>query len=376
MPQVMKRDFYEILGVTKDASPDDVKKAFRNAAKQFHPDKNPGNKEAEEKFKEAAEAYEVLSDQEKRQRYDQFGHEGLRGIPSHGFQNFEEIFESFGDIFGGGIFEGLFGGGGGGRRGPRRGASLKVELVLDFLEAAKGTKKTIPVRRAELCAECKGTGAKAGSKPKTCDTCGGVGQVIQSSGFFQVRTACPHCAGAGTIVSDPCRPCDGRGRIGKKAEIEVNVPAGVDEGTRLRLSGEGEPGDLGGPAGDLFCYITVKPHPVFERHENDILLELPVAYSLAALGGKIDVPTLDGKHSLDLKAGTQSGEVVKIRGAGVSDPRGYGRGDQLVRVVVDVPKKLTKKQEELLRELAAVEDAHVSPRRKSFLDKVKSIFEG
>jgi molecular chaperone DnaJ len=370
-----KRDYYEVLGVAKDSSPDDIKKAFRRLAKEFHPDKNPGDKTAEDKFKEAAEAYEVLSDQEKRARYDQFGHEGMRGVPTHGFQNFEEIFESFGDIFGGGIFEGLFGGGGR-RRGPRRGASLKVELVLDFIEAAKGTKKTIELRRQELCTECAGSGAKPGSKPTQCSTCGGRGEVIQSSGFFQVRTACPHCGGQGQVVSDPCSPCSGRGRVPKKREIEVQIPAGVDDGTRVRISGEGEPGDLGGPAGDLFCYIAVKPHEFFERHENDILLEFPITFTQAALGCSIDVPTLDGKRSLEVKGGTQSGEVLKLRGAGVSDPRGYGRGDQLVRIVVEVPKKLTKKQEELLRELAKIEETHVSPRRKSFLDKVKSIFEG
>ncbi|MEZ0228412.1 MAG: molecular chaperone DnaJ [Planctomycetota bacterium] len=369
-----KRDYYEILGVAKDAAPDDIKKAFRKLAKELHPDRNPGNKEAEEKFKEAAEAYDVLQDPEKRQRYDQFGHEGLKGIPTHGFQNFEEIFESFGDLFGGGIFEGLFGGQR--RAGPRRGASLKVELVLDFLEAVKGIKKTIELRRAELCEECTGTGARAGSKPKSCELCGGRGEVIQSSGFFQVRTACPACQGAGQVISDPCRKCDGRGRIPKKREIVVDIPAGVDDGTRVRIAGEGEPGDKGGPAGDLFCYIAVKPHEFFERHENDILLEVPITFSQAALGTTVDVPTIDGKRQIEVKAGTQSGEVLKLRGAGVPDPRGYGKGDQLVRVVVEVPRKLNKRQEELLREFAKLEEANVSARRKSFLDKFKSLFEG
>jgi len=373
----VKRDYYEVLGVAKDASPDDVKKAFRKLAKELHPDRNPGNKEAEEKFKEAAEAYEVLSDPEKRGRYDQFGHEGLRGVPTHGFQNFEEIFESFGDLFGGGggIFEGLFGGGAR-RSGPRRGASLKVELVLEFIEACKGTKKTIELRRAELCEECQGSGARAGSRPKTCELCGGRGEVIQSSGFFQVRTTCPACGGAGQTITDPCGKCNGRGRIPKKREIEVNIPAGVDDGTRVRISGEGEPGDKGGPPGDLFCYIAVKPHEFFERHENDILLELPITFSQAALGTSLDVPTIEGKREIEVKAGTQSGDVLKIRGAGVQDPRGYGKGDQLVRVVVEVPRKLTKRQEELLREFASTEEANVSARRKSFLDKFKSLFEG
>lgn len=370
----VKRDYYEVLSVAKDASPEDIKKAFRRMAKELHPDRNPGNKEAEDKFKEAAEAYDILQDPEKRQRYDQFGHEGLKGIPTHGFQNFEEIFESFGDLFGGGgIFEGLFGGQR--RAGPRRGASLKVELVLDFLDACKGIKKTIELRRAELCEECTGTGAKAGSKPKGCELCGGRGEVIQSSGFFQVRTSCPQCGGAGQVISDPCKKCDGRGRIPKKREIVVDIPAGVDDGTRVRITGEGEPGDKGGPAGDLYCYISVKPHDFFERHENDILLEVPITFSQAALGTTVDVPSIDGKQKVEVKPGTQSGEVLKIRGAGVQDPRGYGKGDQLVRVVVEVPRKLNKKQEELLREFAKLEESNVSARRKSFLDKFKSLFE-
>jgi molecular chaperone DnaJ len=372
----MKRDFYEVLSVQKDASPDDIKKAFRKLAKELHPDKNPGDKTAEEKFKEVAEAYEVLSDQEKRQRYDQFGHEGLRGMPTHGFQNFEEIFESFGDIFGGGIFEGLFGGGRGGRRGPRRGASLKVELVLEFTEAALGTKKTIELRKQERCDECQGSGAKPGSSPRACDLCGGRGEVIQSSGFFQVRTTCPKCGGQGSFVEDPCGACKGRGRVPRKREIEVQIPAGVDEGTRVRIQGEGEPGDPGAPAGDLFCYITVKPHPFFERHGNDVLLEVPIAFSQAALGATIEVPTLEGKKTLELKPGTQSGEVLKLRALGIKDPHGYGRGDQLVRVNVEVPKKLTKRQDELLREFAKTEETNVSPQRKSFFEKLKSLIEG
>jgi molecular chaperone DnaJ len=371
-----KRDYYEVLGVQKDSTPDDIKKAFRKLAKELHPDMNPGDMAAEEKFKEVAEAYEVLSDQEKRSRYDQFGHEGMRGVPTHGFQNFEEIFESFGDIFGGGIFEGLFGGRGGGRRGPRRGASLKVELVLEFTEAALGTKKTIELRRQELCEECHGSGAKAGAQPRACDLCGGRGEVIQSSGFFQVRTACPKCQGQGTFVDDPCKGCSGRGRVPKKREIEVQIPAGVDEGTRVRITGEGEPGDPGAPAGDLFCYITVKPHTFFERHGQDILLEVPIAFSQAALGATIEVPTLEGKKTIELKAGTQSGEVIKLRSLGIKDPHGYGRGDQLVRVSVEVPKKLTKRQDELLREFAKTEETNVSPQRKSFFEKLKSIIEG
>ncbi|MBI3723170.1 molecular chaperone DnaJ [bacterium] len=373
MPQV-KRDYYEVLGVEKTASQDEIKKAFRTAAKEFHPDKNPGDKASEDKFKEAAEAYEVLQDPEKRARYDQFGHEGLKGTSMPQYSSFEEIFESFGDIFGGGIFEGLFGGGGR-RRGPRRGSSLKVEIVLEFLEAAKGTKKTIELRRAERCTDCEGSGAKPGSKPKTCDLCGGRGEVIQSSGFFQVRTACPKCGGAGSFVDEPCSACSGRGRIPRKRDIEVQIPPGVDDGTRVRISGEGEPGDPGAPPGDLFCYIAVKPHAFFERHESDVLLELPITFSQAALGGSIEVPTLDGKRDLEIKSGTQSGDVLKIRGAGIADPHGYRKGDQLIRVTVAVPPKLTKKQEELLREFAKTEDANISPIRKSFFEKVKSFFE-
>jgi molecular chaperone DnaJ len=340
---------------------------------KHHPDKNPGDKGAEERFKEVAEAYEILSDPEKRQRYDQFGHEGLKGVPTHGFSNFEEIFESFGDIFGGGIFDGLFGAGG--RRGPRKGASLKVELVLDFLEAAKGTKKTIELRRHEACETCHGTGAAAGAKPRGCDMCGGRGEVIQSSGFFQIRTTCPRCQGAGQYIDDPCRACAGRGKTAKRREIEVGIPAGVADGDKIRVGGEGESGDPGAPPGDLFCFLTVKPHEFFEREGNDVLVEVPITFGQAALGGTIEVPTIEGKKDLEVKAGTQSGEVIKIRGAGIADPRGYGRGDQLVRVVVDVPKKMTKRQEELVRELAKTEEANVSPVRKTFFEKLKNFFE-
>jgi molecular chaperone DnaJ len=369
---VSKRDYYEVLGVEKDADEGTIKKAFRKLAIQFHPDKNPGDAEAETKFKEAAEAYEVLSDEDKRARYDRFGHAGLEGA-GVGAGSFESIFESFADIFGGSIFGDLFGGR---RGGPRRGAHLRVELALDFLEAARGCSKTISYNRPEGCEDCNGSGAKPGTSPVTCHVCGGHGQVVQSTGFFQLQTTCPQCHGAGKVIKDPCPPCRGEGRVLKRREVEVKVPPGVDDGMRLRVPGEGEAGQPGAPAGDLHCVIRVKAHEFFERRDTHVLLEVPISYTQAALGTTIDVPTVDGKAELKVKKGTQSGDVFTLRGEGIPDTRDGRRGDQLVRVVVEVPKKLSKKQEELLRQLAELEEAHVTPQRKSFFDKLKAYFEG
>lgn len=375
-PQVSsKRDYYEVLGVEREADEGTIKKAFRQAAIKFHPDKNPGDTEAEARFKEAAEAYEVLSDAEKRARYDRFGHAGV-GATSAGSASYESIFESFADIFGGGIFESFFGGRGGRRGGARAGATLRVELTLDFLEAARGTTKNVVYTRAERCLDCQGSGAKRGTSPVTCDLCGGRGSVIQSTGFFQIQTGCPRCRGQGKVVREPCAECEGHGRIGRRREVEVRVPAGVDEGTLLRVPGEGEPGDAGAPNGDLQCVIRVRPHEFFARQEDHVLLELPVTFTQAALGASIEVPTIDGKDALKVKRGTQSGDLFTLRGKGIVDPHSGARGDQIIRVVVEVPKKLSKKQEELLRQLAETEDTHVSPQRKSFFEKIKGYFEG
>lgn len=369
-----KRDYYEVLGVDRGADEATIKKAFRQSALKNHPDKNPGDAEAEARFKEAAEAYEVLSDAEKRARYDRYGHAGV-GATASANASYESIFESFADIFGGGIFEGFFGGRGGRRGGPRGGATLRVELVLEFLEAARGTTKNVVYTRAERCLECVGSGAKKGTSASTCELCGGRGSVIQSTGFFQIQTGCPRCRGEGKIVRDPCKECDGQGRVGRRREVEVRVPAGVDEGTLLRVPGEGEPGDAGAPNGDLQCVIRVRPHEFFARQENHVLLELPITFTQAALGTSIEVPTIDGKDTLKVKRGSQSGDLYTLPQKGIVDPHTGERGDEIIRVVVEVPKKLTKKQEELLRQYAETEEAHVSPQRKSFFDKIKGYFE-
>jgi molecular chaperone DnaJ len=379
-----QRDYYEVLGVNRGASADEVKRAYRKLAMKYHPDRNPDDREAEERFKEAAEAYQVLSDGEKRRLYDQYGHQAFsQGSAARGFGSFEEIFSAFGDIFGAGrsaggsIFEEFFGFGGGGRTAAdrgRRGASLKCEISISLEEAARGASRTIHVNRAEHCEECEGSGAAPGTKPVTCSYCNGLGQVQQSQGFFSIRTTCPRCHGEGEVVESPCRQCRGSGRIKAKREITVEIPAGVETGTQLRVHGEGEPGTHGGSRGDLYCFLHVEPHPLFERHGEDLLFELPVGFARLALGTKIDVPTLDGPTSLHIPRGTKSHSVFRLRSKGMPRLRGGGRGDLLARVVVDTPRKLTKRQEELLKELAEIEEQHVSPDRKSFLDKVKELF--
>lgn len=368
-----KRDYYEVLEVARDAPTDEIKKAYRRLALKYHPDKNPGDKEAEEKFKEASEAYDVLSDPEKREAYDRFGHEGLKGRVRA--ESFDDIFSIFENAFGGeGIFESFFGGG---RRRGRRGASLRCDVEVTFEEMAEGCRKEVEIRRHEYCADCRGTGAQAGTRARACDYCGGHGQVAQGHGFFQIRTTCPRCRGAGQVIESPCGSCAGNGLQEVERRLTLSIPAGIEDGMQLRLSGEGEPGEEGAPRGDLYCVIRVRPHPIFERRGNDVFLALPIGFAQAALGGKVEVPTLEGPQTLAIPVGTQSGEVLRLRGAGLPDlsGRGRARGDQLVQVVVEVPRKLTARQKELLREYAETEEENVSPLRLRFLERLKEYFK-
>lgn len=373
-----KPDYYKILGVDRNATQEEIKKAYRRMALKWHPDRNPDNKEeAEAKFKEAAEAYEVLSDPEKRARYDQFGHEGLSGMHMRGFSTLEDIFEAFSDIFGGsgGLFESFFGGRMG-RRAARRGPSLRCEVTIDLKEVATGTARTLELRRHEICPTCGGTGAERGSLPATCNYCGGRGEVQQAQGFFVVRVTCPRCRGKGSIVTHPCGTCKGTTRVVKPTQITVHIPPGVENGTRLRIAGEGEVGENGAPRGDLFCDVYVAQHPIFERHGDDILCELPISFSQAALGAVVEVPTLTGKTTLEIPPGTQSGQVFRLPGLGLPNVHGRGRGNQLVQVIIETPKHLTPQMEKLLRELAQLEEKEVTPKRKSFFERVKAYFEG
>lgn len=373
------RDYYEVLGVARDASEADLKKAYRKLALKYHPDRNKGDDDAAERFKEVSEAYEVLSDSNKRGVYDQFGHDGLRGQGFSGASagSARDIFESF---FGGGgldgLFDGLFGGGGGARRGgSRRGSHLRVQVNVPLTDAFKGTTRTISLSRAESCGTCSGSGAKAGTQPETCATCHGRGQVQRQQGFFVMQTACPACRGQGRVIKDPCGDCGGRGKQSANADIEVRIPAGIETGQQLRLQGEGEAGEQGGPRGDLFVVVQVDDHPIFEREGDHLICEIPVAFSQLALGATLDVPTLEGIRQLKVPAGTDSGKVFRMRGQGMPSVHGMGRGDLHVRVRVETPKKLSARQRELLEELAELEHKDVAPEQKSFFDKVKDLFD-
>lgn len=370
-----KRDYYEVLGVSRDASSDEIKKAYKKLAIKYHPDRNPGDEDAVVAFKEAAEAYEVLSNDEKRARYNRFGHQGVQGAAGRGgggFNDINDIFDVFGDLFEG------FGMGGGRRRGggkrPTQGDSLKTRLDIDLLEAAKGCEKTVEITRRESCGTCSGSGAKPGSAPAECDYCGGHGQVVQSQGFFRVQTTCPACRGEGRIVRDKCSDCSGAGKIPETVKLDVKIPAGVDTGMTLRLTDEGEPGTLGGPRGDLYVEINVREHPLFHRDGPDLICEVPITYTQAVLGADIEIPCLEGKTQHHIYPGTQPGEIVRIRGGGMPDPRGGRAGDLLLRVIVEVPKKVDAEQEAILRELAELEHASVSSHRSSFFDKLKEWF--
>lgn len=367
-----KRDYYEILGVSKDVSAAELKKAYRRVAMKYHPDRNSDDQQAEDKFKEANEAYEVLSDAQKRAAYDQYGHAGVdpqSGMGGGGgFGNFSDIFgDVFGDIFGAA--------GGRSRGGASRGSDLRYTLELSLEEAVKGNTVQIKVPTLVSCKTCDGSGAKAGSQPVTCNTCGGHGQVRMQQGFFSVQQTCPNCHGRGSIIADPCKSCHGRGRLEETKTLSVKIPAGVDTGDRIRLSGEGEAGMAGGPPGDLYVQVSVRQHEIFTRDGSDLYCEVPLDFVDAALGGELEVPTLDGRVKLKVPAETQTGKLFKLRGKGVTPVRGGQPGDLLCRVVVETPVNLTGKQKELLREFqATMHGGKYSPRQSSWFDGMKKFF--
>ncbi len=366
-----KRDYYEVLGVSRSATVEEIKKCYRQLALKNHPDRNPGDAEAETRFKEAAEAYEVLSDSDKRARYDRFGHAGLNGSGMHDFRNAEDVFSAFSEIFGGGLFGDMFQQR---RRGPRAGLDIQMRLEIEMIEAARGTTRPVEVRRSEICDDCGGTGAKKGTKPVTCDYCRGRGQVVQSRGFFQVATTCPACGGEGSRITDPCGTCRGAGRVPQTVTLPLSIPPGIDSGMWIQVRNQGEPGDPGAPRGNLRIQILVRPHTFFERKGNDLFCQVPISFPQAALGAEIEVPTLDGTERLAVPRGTQSGEILKLKGRGMPDVNGRGRGDELVEVVVETPRHLSPRQEELLRELAEYEHENVSARRKGFFEKLRDYF--
>ncbi|MBM3879286.1 MAG: molecular chaperone DnaJ [Verrucomicrobia bacterium] len=380
-----KRDYYEVLGVDRKAAEEDIKKAYRKQALKFHPDKNPGDKSAEEKFKELGEAYEVLSDPQKRAAYDQYGHAAFdprsrasAAGRSGGFGGFHDPFDIFREVFGGGgsIFEDFFGGES--RRDPsgaQRGSDLRYDLEITLEEAALGCEKEVSLTKADTCDACEGTGAESGSGMRNCSTCGGRGQVEQVlGGFMRVRQTCPRCEGAGRVIERPCRVCRGSGRRERTSKVTIRVPAGVDTGTRLRSSGNGESGLRGGPAGDLYVVLHLRPHEIFQRDGDDLLCEVPISFVQATLGAEIEVPTLQGPAHIRIPTGTQTGTVFRLKGRGVRNVQGYGLGDLHVRVAVEVPSRLNAAQRAKLEEFAALCDASVNPRTKSFLDKAKEFF--
>jgi len=376
-----KRDYYEALGVQKNASEAEIKKAFRRMAQKHHPDRNPDDKESEEKFKEAKEAYEVLTDARKRAAYDQFGHAGVDssmggGAGAAGGASFADIFgDVFGDIFGGAGGAGCAGGG----QRVYRGADLRYNLDLSLEDAVAGTTVKIRVPTLVQCGTCNGTGAKAGSKPETCTTCGGHGQVRMQQGFFSVQQTCPRCHGAGTMIKDPCGTCQGHGRVRDNKTLSVKVPAGVDTGDRIRLAGEGEAGENGGPAGDLYVQVSVKDHPIFKRDDSNLYCDVPISIVTAALGGELEVPTLDGKVVLKIPPESQTGKLFRLRGKGVKPVRGGPVGDLMCRVMVETPINLSARQKELLQDFQKTMDQGGSthnPQASSWLDGVKKFFDG
>lgn len=367
------RDYYDVLGVNRDATDDEIKKAYKKAAMKFHPDRNSGNKDAEEKFKEAKLAYEILSEPQKRAAYDRYGHAGVD--PSAGGMGGGQGFDGFADAFSD-IFGDIFGGNRG-RSNVYRGADLRYNLEISLEEAARGADKTIRIPTLESCDTCHGTGAKPGTQPKPCPTCGGAGQVRIQQGFFSIQQTCPKCHGSGRIIPDPCPSCGGAGRTKKQKTLEVKIPAGIDDGMRLRHGGHGEPGINGGPAGDLYVEIHIKSHPVFQRDGDDLHCEMPVSFATAALGGEIEIPTLDGMARIKVPSETQSGRVFRLRGKGIRNVRSHAPGDLMCHVVVETPVNLTERQRELLREFEQLSndnaDRH-NPKAKGWMDKVKEFF--
>ena len=371
-----KRDYYEVLGVNRDAGDDEIKKAYRKLAMKFHPDRNPDNKDAEEKFKEAKEAYEVLSDAQKKAAYDRYGHAGVdpsMGGGGGGAQGFDGFSDAFSDIFGD-----IFGGGrGGGRSNVYRGADLRYNLEISLEEAARGAEKTIRIPTVEECDTCHGSGAKPGTPANTCPTCGGAGQVRILPGVFSIQQTCPKCHGSGRIIPDPCPSCHGAGRVKKQKTLEVKIPAGIDEGMRLRHAGHGEPGVNGGPPGDLYVEIHIRKHPVFERDHDDLHCEMPISFTTAALGGEIEIPTLDGMARLKIPPETQTGKVFRLRGKGIKNVRSHSHGDLMCHVLVETPVDLTERQRDLLREFEELSRGDVhrhNPKAKSWMDKVRDFF--
>ncbi len=368
-----KRDFYEVLGVNRDASDDEIKKAYRKLAMKHHPDRNPDHPKSEEHFKEAKEAYEILSDAQKRAAYDQYGHAGVdqQAGMGGGAGGFGDAFSDiFGDIFGGGRS-------GGGHSGVYRGADLRYNLEISLEEAARGTETRIRIPTMEECESCDGSGARKGTEAKTCPTCHGHGQVRMQQGFFSIQQTCPKCHGTGRIIPDPCPTCHGVGRVKQHKTLAVKIPSGIDEGDRIRLSGEGEHGVNGGPAGDLYVQIHIKAHSVFQRDHNDLHCEMPISFSVAALGGEIEIPTLDGMAKIKIPAETQSGKAFRLRGKGIKGVRSHSHGDLLCHVVVETPVNLTERQKELLHELETInidDDSRHNPRAKSWMERVKEFF--
>ncbi len=379
------RDYYEVLSVERTADGEEIKRAYRRLAMKYHPDRNPDDAEAEMKFKECAEAYEVLSDDSKRKIYDQYGHEGLRGhgAAGHDFNrmNVDDIFSMFNDIFGGG---GGFGGRPGARRGPARGYDLETEVVLDLKDVSTGVSKDVEFTRMDICDTCTGSGAKPGTTPETCSTCNGQGKVQQAGmgGMFRMVTACPNCRGRGTIIKDKCDSCHGKGRIGKKRSLSVKIPAGIHDGQAVRVPGEGEPPSVDvspsgqGARGDLHVVVRVKKHEFFERDGDHLLMEMPISFTQATLGAEVEVPTIEGKETLSIKKGTQYGDIFRIHDAGLPNLRSGRKGDLIVVAKIETPKKLTNKQEELLREFAKTEDKHVNPESHGFWKKITDFIGG
>lgn len=366
---MIKRDYYEVLDVPRNADDNTIKKSYRKKAYEFHPDRNPDNPASEEKFKEAAEAYEVLRDPEKRSVYDKYGHDGLKQTGFGGFRGFDDVFSAFGDIF-----EDFFGFGGHGRgRGaeqPRKGADLRYDMVLEFMDVAHGIEKEIEVEKYVVCAECNGKRTEPGKEPEVCGMCQGAGQVVRSQGFFSISTTCPQCHGEGVKITHPCKNCKGMGQTLETKTLSVKTPAGVDTGSTLRLRGEGEPGRNGGPPGDLYVVIHVKEHDVFRRDGDNVIATVPISFSQAALGADLKIPCLDGETEFAVPAGSQSGSVHRLSGMGMPHVGAYGKGDLLVQLMVKTPEKLSKEQEKLLRELAEIEGESVRAHQKGFFEKL------